>query len=161
MGLAEDIKELKELVEKKDKKEKKFKFPFSSRVNYPKAKKNWITVMNINENGQVNFTRKKIDEQTIMEEGIPRLASSQYVMYYKKNPLIVLPSWSVEPFSPAERYQKSLRDGSNAAGYKILLNKMLNETTSTKKPMGNALKWIIGLGLAAIIGYAFISGGAG
>ena len=159
MGLTEEIKELKELLKDDKVKEKKFKFPFTAKVSPARAKKNWITVIKVNENGNCNIIKKQIDEQTIMEDKIPRLASSQYVLHYKKNPLIILPSWSVEPYSPAERYKDSLNDGSNTAGYQILLNKMLKETVSDKKPIPNMLKWGIGLIVLAVIGYAIFTGG--
>lgn len=159
MGLAEEMKEIKEILKDDKLKEKKFKFPFGSKVSGGRAKKNWVTILKINDNGNCTFVKKQIEEQTIMEDGIPRLASSQYVMYYKKNPLIILPSWSVKPYSRAGEYENSLKDGSNTAGYKILLNKMLNETTGAKKQISGMFKLLLGVGLAAIIGYAIITGG--
>jgi len=40
------------------------------------------------------------------------------------------------------------------------MNKMKSEQISAKKSMGNVLKWVIGLVIAAIIGYALLTGGA-
>ena len=40
-----------------------------------------------------------------------------------------------------------------------ILEKMQKEQLGTKKPIGGMLKVGLGLALAAIIGYAFISGG--
>ncbi len=163
MTLEERIDEkinakLKEQEEKKLKK-KKFNIPFWKRVNTGKKKQNYVTVMKINENGQIKFDVRKIEGQTIMEDKIPRLATTQYVMYYKKNPIIILPSWSVEPFNPAENLEKSMKDGSNVKGFAILLEKMKKEQLESKKPISGMLKIGLGLALAAIIGYAFISGG--
>ena len=115
--------------------------------------------MKINDNGEVTFKKTQIDEQTILDDGIPRLAAANSVLRYKKNPMIILPSWSVTPFSPAESYEKSLNDGSNTKGYQILLNKMLKEQISGKKQISGIVKWILGIGLLALIGYAFMSGG--
>jgi hypothetical protein len=178
MGMSEDLAEIKnllkqpEVIEKhwwgsKKKKELKLK-----KINKGQAKKNWIQVWIINENGHLNPTKKQIDEQTIIVDGIPRLATNQYVMFYKNRPLIILPSWSVEPlpvnktdrveftpFNPKENLEESLIKGTNTKGYKIIMAKMLKETVNPKKPMSNVIKWIIGLGLVAIIGYALISGG--
>ena len=161
MGIKNDIDELKELIKSQENKktEKKFKIPLSKRVGGGKAKKNYVTVMKIHENGNVDFKRLQIDEQTIKEDGIPRLASPDYVLRYKKNPLIILPSWSVKPYSPASQYQKSLNDGSNTTGYKILLAKMLKDQVGKKTEISGLVKWIIGLGLLGIIGYAMITGG--
>lgn len=165
MGTLEDIKndiaELKKAINtaEEQKKEKKFKLPWGTKVSKGQAKTNWVTVVKINENGNINFKKLQIEDQTVMEEGIPRLAAAGYVMFFKGNPLIILPAWSVEPFSPLEHLQKSLLNGSNTNGYKLLLAKMKMAAVSDKKPMSNALKWIIGIGLAGIIGYALISGG--
>ena len=173
--MSEDLAEIKAIIkplEEKSKKTKKFKLPWGKKVGKAQAKKNWITIMKINENGHINFSKQQIDEQTIMEDGVPRLATNQYVMFYKNAPMIILPSWSVEPlpvntndrvefipFSPKENLEESLVKGTNTKGYKIILAKMLKETVNPKKPMSNVIKWIIGLGLAGIIGYALISGG--
>ena len=96
-----------------------------------------------------------------MEDDIPRLAAAGYVMYWKKNPFIILPSWSVEPFSPMEHYKNSLITGTNTVGYSLLLAKMKKEQISAKKSVSNLLKWGIGIVIAGIIVYAiFFSGGA-
>jgi len=149
---------LKELDDKK-KKKKKFKIPFWKRVGVAKKKQNYVTVIKLNENGQLKFDVQQIRNQTIMVEKIPRLATAQHIMYYKKNPIIILPSWSVEPFSPTKSLAESLKDGSNVKGYAILLEKMQQEQLGAKKQIGGLFKIIIGLAFAAIIGYAFISGG--
>lgn len=149
---------LKEEEDKKLKK-KKFNIPFWKRVGTAKKKQNYVTVIRINENGQLKFDVKRIENQTIMVDKIPRLATINYVMYYKKNPVIILPSWSVKPFNPADNLEKSLEDGSNVKGFAILLEKMQREQLGSKKPIGGIVKIGLGLALVAIIGYAFISGG--
>ena len=148
---------LKEQESKKSK--KRFNIPFFKRVGTGKKKQNYVTVIRVNENGQLKFDVKRIENQTIMVDKIPRLATINHVMYYKKNPVIILPSWSVEPFSPAGHLTKSLADGSNVKGFAILLEKMQREQLGEKKQIGGIAKLVLGLALAAIIGYAFISGG--
>ncbi len=152
------VKTLKEIEDNKVKK-KKFRLPFGKKVSTGQKKKNFITLMKINENGQIKFDKIRIKDQTIMEEKIPRLATTQYVMYYKKNPIIILPSWSVEPFSPAKNLTESLENGSNVKGYAILLEAMMKGQLGAKKQISGLIKWIFGLGVAALIGYALISGG--
>ncbi len=160
-NLKKDINEIKEIVSgKKKKKGKKFKIPMSARVKNAFARKNYVTIMKINENHQIEFKKKQIEEQTFWEEEIPRLAAAGHVCYYKKNPMIILPSWSVEPFSPRESYESSMVNGSNSKGFKLLMNTMKLSTLESKKKMPNMLKWILGAGLVAIIGYALITGGA-
>lgn len=161
MGLQDDIKEIKNLMIDKKVKEKKFRFPFGKKVGRSQRKKNYVTTLTINENGNYQFKKYQIQDQTIMHDLIPRIANSGYSMFDKKgNPLIILPNWSVEPFSPLKNYQASLTDGSNTNGYKLLMNRMESEKVLGKKKMGKMLPWIIGGVLAAIVLYAILSGGS-
>lgn len=162
MGIAEDIQQIKTLLEdKQNVKEKKFKYPFGKKVGKSQKKKNYVTVFSPYENGFVDIKKYQIIDQTIVHDVIPRLATAGHVMHDKNgNPILILPNWSVEPFSPLEHYQKTLIDGSNTNGYKIIMARMESEKTDAKKKMGGVVKWIIGLGLAAIIIYAILSGGA-
>ena len=95
----------------------------------------------------------------VMIDGVPRLADNQYVMFYKKNPVIMIMENSVEPISPTKLSQKSLTDGTNTTGYKILLAKMMSEGIVGKKQIPNLFKWGLGLILAGVIGYALMTGG--
>jgi len=165
MGLQEEMKDIKELLKEmanKDKfKEKKFRYPFGKKVGRGQKKKNYVTVIIINENSIIDWKKYQIINQTILHDLIPRLASTGHVMWDKKgNPVIILPNWSVEPFSPLSHYKESMEDGSNKKGYQILLDRMESEKVSSKKKMGKYLPWIIGIGLAAIILYALLSGGS-
>lgn len=159
MSLKEDV--VKEVIAKleSDGKTKKFKFPFGKKVGKGQRKKNYVTTMIINENGNVNFRKYQIEDQTITHDIIPRLATSGHVVYYKGNPMLILPNWSVEPFSPLEHYQKTLIDGSNTAGYKLLIAKMHKDQIIDKPKMGGWIKWVIGFVLLAIVVYAIISYG--
>ena len=162
MGIQEELRELKEIIkEKEGTKDKKFRIPFGKKVGKGQRKKNYITVVIIYENGTLDFKKCPIEDQTFIHEGIPRLAAAGYVMYYKKNPFVILPNWSVEPFSPMEHYKNSLLGGQNTTGYKILMAKMEAEKVTNKPKMGGFIKWIIGFGLVAIIVYAIFSGGSG
>jgi len=164
MGIQEDIKELKDLLIKQEevKGKKKWKFPWGKKVGKGQMKKNYVTVLLLMENGVYDFKKYNIEDQTITHDLIPRLATTGHVMHDKEgNPMIILPNWSVEPFSPLEHSQKSLINGTNTNGYKILIAKMKAEAVSSKKEIGGIFKWIIGLGLAALIGYALITGGKG
>jgi hypothetical protein len=162
VGLTEDIASIKEYIKSQeaDKVEKKFKFPFGKKVGRGQKTKNYCTILVINENGNYNFKKYKIEDQTILHDAIPRLATAGHVIFDKKgNPLIILPSWSVEPFSPLEHYEKSLINGSNVTGYKILMAKMLSSKVDEKKKIGSWIYWVVGIGLATLIGYALITGG--
>ena len=162
MGIQEDIQELKEIMktDKLKEHEKKFKLPWGKKVSKSQKSKNFVSILILNENGVYEWKKYRIEDQTILHETIPRLASSGYVMFDKKgNPLIILPNWSVEPFSPMASYKESIEDGNNTVGFSLLMARMEKEKITSKPKMGNGLKWILGLALAAIIGYALITGG--
>ena len=164
MGIQDRIKSIEELLKEKKlaQKEKKFKFPFGKKVGRSQKKKNYVTVLLLNENGTYDFKKYPIEEQTILHDLIPRLATAGHVMFNKKgNPMVILPNWSVEPFSPKQHFKDSLNNGSNKKGYQILMSKMKSEQISGKKKMGNIGKWIIGIALAGIIIYAILTSGAG
>lgn len=162
MGIQEDLQEIKKLMtdQKEGIKEKKFRFPFGKKVGRSQKKKNYVTILLLNENGVYDFKKYQITEQTVMHDLIPRLATAGHVMFNKKgNPMIILPNWSVEPFSPKSHFDKSLEDGSNKKGFQILMNKMKSEQISAKKTIGNLFKWLIGAAVVAVIGYALLTGG--
>jgi hypothetical protein len=144
-------------------KPKKFKLPFKGRVKGSRAKKGYVGVIRINENGVINATKELIEEQTLMVEGVPRLANPDYILNWKIGtktyPVVILPSWSVKPFSPSEDFKRSLTDGSNTAGYRLLLNRMKLSVVDDKKKGLGKLGWIFGAVVIGIIAYALISGG--
>lgn len=162
MGIRDDIDELRQLINenKLQNQEKKFRLPFGKKVAKSQRRKNFVTVLLLNENGTYDFKKYQIEDQTILHDGIPRIASSGHVMFDKKgNPLIILPNWSLEPFSPLEHYKESLIGGNNNAGFKLLMAKMQREQLSNKVKVGGAVKWIVGAVILAIIGYALLTGG--
>ena len=164
MSIKDDMKkiqmDLDEMKPKDKKKERKFKLPSKAKVSFVKAKKNYITVMKVLENDNVDFKRVLIDEQTFMEEGIPRLVKAEHVVYYKKNPMIILQNTSVIPINFHRLYDANSLNGANVSGYKLLMNKMKQETAGIKKKVaGGMIKWVVGAVLLGIVGYALLSGG--
>jgi hypothetical protein len=165
MGIQEDIKELKEILikdqESKKVKEKTFRYPFGKKVGKSQKRKDFVTTMVIKNNSYVDWKKYQIIDQTIMHNLIPRLATAGHVLFDKKgNPIIVLPEWSVEPFSPQQHFNASLDNGSNIKGYKILGSRMLSEKTDEKKKMAGWIKWVIGFIIVGGIIFALVSGGS-
>lgn len=162
-SLKETIKELVEVLKedkeiKQKKKEKKFFMPFKGRVSKQQVKKGWATIMKINENRTIDFTKTPIEEQTYMLDGIPRIATPQDSLIYKGKPFIIQPSWSVKPFSAEENLQYTIQNNNNSVGYKLLLNRIKMEVVATKKTISMAM--IIGIGILVIVGgYLAFQGG--
>jgi hypothetical protein len=164
MGLSEDVKEIKEELkqikgEEAVKKPKGFKIPFFKRVRNKEAKKNFVTILKVNENGHADFVKEPISEQTVMIDEVPRLATAEHIINIGKNPIMVIPSWSVQPINWKTNHETSLDDGSNIAGYKLLLNRMkLSTVESQKKGMPPFVLWIIGILIVGGIAYALFTG---
>ena len=157
--IDEKIKEAFLNLEKENISKKKFKLPFGKKISKGRAKKNYVILLKINENLNVSIDIIQIKDQTIMVDKVPRLASVDYVLTYKKMPMIILPSWSVEPLSPSKHLMQTLEDGSNKKGYAILMESMKKEQLGAKKEISGIIKWIFGLGILGLIAYAFITGG--
>jgi len=162
--LREDIKRVEEKLDKlmtpdkKGKKESKFILPKKAKVSFMKAKKNYVILVKVNDNNNVEFKKVQINEQTIMEDGVPRLATRGSTLYYKKMPMFILPKGSVVPIDFQRIYENSLNDGSNIVGYKLLMNAMKLNTIDEKKKIGSGLKIGIGVIVAIVIGYALLTG---
>ena len=101
--IKEDIAKIKDWIKqqeegKKNVSHKKFKFPFGKKTSNNQKTKGYCTFLIIN-NGGYYFKKYKIEDQTILHDSVPRLASAGYVMNsVKGEPLIILPDWSVEHF---------------------------------------------------------------
>ena len=161
--LAKEIAtEIGKTLNETKEKEKKWRLPFGKKVGKSQKKKGYVTLVKLHNNMCVSFKKVKIEDQTFMEDEVPRLAAAGYIFFYKKNPYIFLPEWNVEPFTPfsaKEDFKKSIEFGTNTVGMSLLLAKMLKNQVSQKKPMGSMIKWIIGLALVGIIVYAFMTSG--
>lgn len=147
---------LETLVEQK--KEKKFSPPWRSRINKSKVKKGWVVVLKINENNEIQFEKVPIDEQVAMVDGAPRLFTPQEMLTYKGKPWVILPSWSIKPFSSTDNFEAARMGDYMAKGYKLLMNKMLKEQIQTKKTVSPMV--VIGIiAILAGIGYFAYKGG--
>lgn len=161
---------LKELLNKKEtqpaepeedkKKDKPWKIPFKGRVSVNAAKKGYTTVQIIRNNGEIDFSKSYLQDGTILVDGIPRVATIDYRLSYKGKPFIIIPEWSLKPFSPADNYEQSIKEKMNATGSRAILARLQSEAIKPKKEMGNMVWWIIGgIVVIALVWYMFKGGG--
>lgn len=137
---------------------KKWKLPFKARVGKSKAKKNWVGTIMINENSTLDMCKLPIDEGVIQKDGVPHLATTDYIMYWKNKPVLIVPKWSIEPISPRKIYEDSVRNKTLSAGFKLIANFLEKGQLDNKKKMG--LAPIIILGILAAVGYFLYKSGA-
>ena len=138
---------------------KKFRLPSKAKINRGKIRKNWVTVQYITENGQTDFFKAQIVDGTITIDGIPRIATADFIMDYKGKPMILIPAWSLRPYSPVESYEKCVEDKLTTTGRKLVIAKMKHDAIAPKKANMGMIVWVI-LGIAIIAGgYYLFKGG--
>lgn len=149
-----ELKELiQKLVEQQDKlieaKEiKEVKPKWSEKLSLGKMKKGWVQVLYIRNNGSVTFLKAPTKDGAIMIDGFPRIATIDYTLRYGKFPLLIVPEWSIKPFSPADNYEQSVKEEMNLAGRNLILAALQSEKITAKKSFGG-MGWII-LGIAGV-----------
>lgn len=135
-----------------------------SRFKIPKlsngfVKKNFVNVIYIKENSNIQLLKMPIENSTISIEGVPRLSTADCVLQYKGKPTIILPAWSMKPFSPRNNYDETVNEKWSIAGRKLIIDRMHRDAIEAKKKMGGMIWWII-LGVVALgAGYYLLKGG--
>ena len=138
---------------------KKFKMPGVVKLPKSKIKKNWVTAIMINENRTMDAIRVPVEDGTIKIDGIPRIATTDHIISWRGKPVVILPSWSIKPFSPEENYEKSVREQMTTTGRKLVIAKMKRDTIDPKKGSFGMIGWIIVLLVVAGVGYYLFKGG--
>jgi hypothetical protein len=155
-NLKDQVKRLNDGIEKllESKKAKKVRLP--KRLSRNQAKSNWVYIIYINENLELNPMKHKIEEGTTIVEGIPRLATADFKLTYKGKPAMILPAWSVKPFSPVENYEGTVKEQMASAGYKLLLNRIEQGGMKTKKRISGTVIFFLVIGLI-VVGYLLLT----
>lgn len=132
---------------------KPFRMPFRGRVGNGKIKKGYVTIVTIQDNHAVDFTKEQIIDGTIkLSKGDLSIHSldPKDIFFYKNKPLIFQPKKSLNPYNP-------LKGEHETYGQKYVMARMEGDKLSLKKSIG----WmgsIIGIVILGIIAYAFITG---
>ncbi len=149
-------KNFEELVKKK--RTRKFGIPWKSRVSKLSAREGYASICYINENRGIKFIKAPIKEGAIIIDGIPHLATTDYMLTYKNKPFLIVPSWNTEPFAPEENLSEAARNKRTTYGYRLLLNTLKSEQLETKKSISGMTIFILIAAIVAI-GYYFTRGG--
>jgi|TARA_Y100000310_G_scaffold339488_2_gene432300 hypothetical protein len=157
-SIREEIREIKGLVEtvgtkkKKKKPIKPFKLPFKARINNSKLKKGYLTVVKIEDNMGVEFTKEPIVDGTIKLDGDTFHAVEDFdIFHYKGKPLIFQAKSKLNPYNP-------LKGEHETYGQKYVMARMEGDKITGKKKMGLG----ISIGVLIIVGiivYALFTGG--
>jgi len=148
---------LDRIIEREEEKKvkKKFSLPFMIRMMKGKIKKrNYAVVMLVKMNGSVDIKFVPIEDNTIRIADTYHEATADYVLRYKRYPMIILPEWNLKPFSPRENVKEAIEEGSLSSAEKFIINKIEMERVKKTKINPKAIGVII---LVIIIGYFVLS----
>ena len=138
MGTIEELNnKLDKLIDEQDKgsnkKKREFKLPWSIRMQQGKLnKKNFAIVLFIRTSGATQIKMMPIEEDTIVFEDKIYSASADFVLKYKKLPLIIIKEWDMEPMKPGEEFAKASLKGTLTAAQQLILTKMKMEAIKPK-----------------------------
>lgn len=153
--MEKNIKERLEEVESQlVPKDKKFRFPWKGKIGKGKVKKGYVSIAIINENKEISFTKKPIVDGTVTIDGQTKTihaVDSKDILTYKSKPFIFQVKGKLNPYNP-------LKGAHETYGQPYVMARMEGDKLKVKKSMGK-IGWIIGIIIAAGIGYSIISGG--
>ena len=139
-----------ELYYGNQKKIKKFKIPLKSRIGKKKMKDGYVTIVKIEDNKNIDFTREPIVDGTIKMVDSFHAINSDDVFFYKNKPIIFQPKRKLNPYNP-------LAGDHQTYGQKYIMARMKSDSIISKSKMG----WGAGIGglvLIGIIAYAILAG---
>ena len=152
--LNEKVDNLTDLIEKgpkKDKKKKKFRMPVRGKVSKGRLRKGYATVLEIAENGALDFRREPIIDATIRLSDTYHSVDDKDCLTYRGKPFVIIPKKSKYPYNP--NYVKN-----TTFSQKHIMSRMMNETIDKAKKLGMAGMSIGAIILIGVVAYAFIAG---
>ena len=160
--LRDTLKKLNDNLDKlvEEKKIKKFKLPWKAKVGKAKAKKNWIGILYIQHNKNLKFLKAPIVEGVIELDGIPHVATSEFTLMYKGKPFLIVPEWSIEPFSVSQHVKETTEGQKLSVGWRVIANYLEGTMIKPKRSFGIGLIIFLLLVVGGIAYYLFKGGGS-
>jgi hypothetical protein len=153
------IKSIKKRLDEVEKevvhKEKKFRIPLKGKIGKRKIKEGWATIVTMNENRNIDFTKQKIIDSTIKLDNKDlsfHAIEPDDVFFHKGKPLVFQYKGKLNPYNP-------LKGENETYGQRYIMARMEGDTIKMKKSLGMGAG-IIGLIIVAAIVYAVFTGGA-
>jgi hypothetical protein len=128
-----------------------------ARIQKGKVRRGYCLVILIKTNLQMDIKYYPIKEDILElpKQKTYHLASAEYIMYYKKYPVIILPEWNLLPFNPKENYREAYNEGSVAYAQKVVIDAIVRGQLKGKK--GFDAKILIFIILGAVAGLFILS----
>lgn len=128
---------------------KEFKLPAKIRrgvKSKKKVKQNYAILIYVRTNGYADIDYAPIEDDMIYskQSGLYHLATTDYIMRYKKFPLIIVPEWSLEPFSPKKSLVETIEEGKLSLPQKAIINMVkLAQLGPKKSAISPSMIWIV------------------
>lgn len=149
--IADKIK--KGLIKRKD-----LKLPKKGKVSKSKIKKGYIGIAKIQNNRNISFEKQLLrDHCFVTSDGTYHSTNGNEILFWNgKYPIVFQPTWKLNPIS----FKEEEDEKNETYGQKYVMAKMMKDAIKQKNK-GNfgGIAWIIGIAIAAYIGYSLITGG--
>lgn len=163
-GLKSKLDRLLEVMEKEpEKKEKKFKLPLGTAIGgKSKVKKGYALVVLLRTNGStlMKFFPIRDDLVYISEIDTYHISSTDFIGYYKKYPLIIVPEWDLQPLRRHKLFKEAVANERLAKPQRAIIQAIHASQLKPKSALaGTGLLWLIIGGIAVLyIIYAGVTG---
>ncbi len=155
LPIMQELESLRNKVKLSETKTKKLKIPRKAKVRKGKAKKGWIGVVKIDENGIISGEKQKVEDSTIRlkDKTYHAINGEEIGMWDGKFPVILLQTWRKNPLKI-----KRGDDKNETYGQKYIMARMLGDTIKVKAGGSMGLLYILGILVALYIGYMALTG---
>jgi len=155
LPIMQELESLRNKVKLSETKTKKLKIPRKAKVRKGKAKKGWIGVVKIDENGIISGEKQKVEDSTIRlkDKTYHAINGEEIGMWEGKFPVILLQTWRKNPLKI-----KRGDDKNETYGQKYIMARMLGDTIKVKAGGSMGLLYILGILVALYIGYMALTG---
>lgn len=154
MSLKEKVDLLFE--EKKTKnKSRKMRIPRRAKVRRSAIKKGWIGIIRIDENANLTGEKQRLEDSTVrLKDKTYHSANGSEMGFWEgKYPVILQQTWRKNPIKIRQG-----DDVNETYGQKYIMARMLGDTIKVLKQGAKGLIWVVGIGIAAYVGYMLITG---
>lgn len=132
---------------------RKFRIPRRGKLTKRQQRRGYAIIQRIDDNGNVDFEKKRLDGETYrLSTGSYHTSDEKSILSYKGKPFIIQPTKKLNPYNP-------LRGENETYGQDYVMARMLGDTIKVKGKGGAQIVWIIGIAIAAYLGYSMLTGG--
>ena len=108
--------------EEREEEKRRFKIPLRLRLQKMLfTRKKYLLIMLIRSNESVLFKKVAPEDNTYKVGDTIYDASADYVLRYKRYPLIIQPEWTMKPFSTKDNFKEAVEEGTLTSTEKVII----------------------------------------